>query len=361
MTKYTTLFILLFIKLPVAAMDYADYHRGINKAEEFIFVKNKFDSGINLYTKIFKEFDFVYAGDCLIAMQIALYVNNEKAFINFTEKAFQNGLMLRNFKKVYSIKHHSLYLKDTAKFILLYKSNRPHYLARIDTAALKTMHALKAEDQLVKNSIKWPNGQFEFHKERQKRYLPLIEKTIAELKKIAFEKGFPSDKIVGIDQSDIMRELKLNSPDMMEYWWRNKNRNECVIEKGQFQSDEDYLYSYYNIPPIIHHPKVYDIFDESYYIQQIKLGNIHPKDVAVFHDNTYTNGINTPDVPVGRCFFGCGVMAENKANDRKVKDIIINECRAKWFIAPIENDRAKWKFMQEHKMNYGWGWMGKRS
>jgi hypothetical protein len=166
---------------------------------------------------------------------------------------------------------------------------------------------------------------------------------------------------VGIDQADIMRELKLDAPDMLEYWWRNKNTNECVIVKGQFQSDEEYLFCDYNIPPIIHHPKVYDIFTEQFYLQQIKLGNIHPKDFAVFHDNTYTNGINTPDVPIGRCFFGCDVRAENKPNDRKVKDSMINECRARWFIAPIENDRAKWKFMQEQKMNYGWGWMGKRS
>lgn len=356
------LLLLVFLSTQsLQAKDYSDYHRAINKAEEYIFVHNKIDSGLNLYSKIFKEFDFVYAGDCLIAMQMALYAQNEKAFLNFTEKAFQNGLMLRNFKKVYYIKRHAFYLKDTAKFIALYKSNRPHYLARIDTAALKTIHALKAEDQLVKNSIKWPNGQFESNKERNKRYLPLIDKTIETLKKIAFEKGFPSDKIVGIDQADIMQELKLNAPDMMEYWWRNKNRTDIFISKGQFFSDEEYLYSYDNIPPIIHHPKVYDIFTEQFYIQQIKLGNIHPKDVAVFHDNTYTNGMHTPDVPAGRCFFGCGVRAENKPNDRKVKDSMINECRAKWFIAPIENDRAKWKFMQEQKMNYGWGWVGKRS
>lgn len=354
-------FIFFLFTTSIHAKDYSDYHKAINRAEELIFVNNKIDSGIHLYTSIFKEFDFVYAGDCLIALQIALYANNEKAFLNFTEKAFQNGLMLRNFKKVHYIKHHSLYLKDTSKFIQLYKSNRPHYLSRIDTAALKKIHALRAEDQLVKNNVRWPNGQLESEREYKRRYTPLIEKTIAELKKIAFEKGFPSDKIVGVDQADIMRELELTAPDMMEYWWRNKNRNESIISKSQFQSDEDYLYSYYCIPPIIHHSKVYDIFDEKFYIQQIKLGNIHPKDVAVFHDNTYTNGLHTPDVPKGRCFFGCVLMAENKANDRKVKDSSINECRAKWFIAPIENDRAKWKFMQEHKMNYGWGWMGCRS
>lgn len=353
--------LLILFSTTIYAKDYYDYHRAINKAEEHIFVNNKIDSGINLYTQIFKEFDFVYAGDCLIAIQIALYANNEKAFLNFTEKAFQNGLMLRNFKKVYYIKHHAFYLKDTARFIALYKSSRPHYLARIDTAALKKIHALKAEDQLVKNNIKWPNGQYESEREYKRRYTPFIENTIVELKKIAFEKGFPSDKIVGIDQSDIMRELKLSAPDMMEYWWKNKNRNECNIVQSQFQSDEEYLFSDYHIPPMIHHPKVYDIFDEQFYRQQIKLGNIHPKDVAFLHDNTYINGMHTPDLPTGRDFFGVGVKGVNAPNDRKLNDSAINECRLKWFIAPIENDRAKWKFMQEHKMNYGWGYMGFRS
>ena len=99
--------IFILVNINVVAKDYSNYHRAINKAEEYIFVHNKIDSGISLYNKIFKEFDFVYAGDCLIAIQIALYANNEKAFLNFTEKAFQNGLMLRNFKKVYYINHHA--------------------------------------------------------------------------------------------------------------------------------------------------------------------------------------------------------------------------------------------------------------
>jgi hypothetical protein len=190
------LLLALFISTQtLRAKDYSDYHRAINKAEEYIFVRSKIDSGLNLYSKIFKEFDFVYAGDCLIAMQMALYANNEKAFLNFTEKAFQNGLMLRNFKKVYYIKRHTFYLKDTAKFIQLYKINRPHYLARIDTAALKEIHALKAEDQLVKNRIKWPNGQFESERDYRRRYTPLIEKTIEKLKKLLSKKVFPQIKL----------------------------------------------------------------------------------------------------------------------------------------------------------------------
>lgn len=100
MKSVLSLFFIL-LSTTIYAKDYSDYHRAINKAEEHIFIHSKIDSGINLYSKIFKEFDFVYAGDCLIAIQIALYANNEKAFLNFTEKAFQNGLMLRNFKKVY--------------------------------------------------------------------------------------------------------------------------------------------------------------------------------------------------------------------------------------------------------------------
>lgn len=213
----------------------------------------------------------------------------------------------------------------------------------------------------MKNNIKWPNGQFESSKVRSKRYLPLIEKTIETLKKIAFEKGFPSDRIVGLDQADIMRELKLNAPDMIEYWWRNKNKSEHNIIIEQFGSDELLLFSDYFIPPMLHHPKVYDIFTEEFYRQQLKLGNIHPKEVAFLHDFKYVNGKHTPELPRGRCFFGVGIKGVNAPNDRKLNDSAINECRAKWFIAPIENDRAKWKFMHEKYMNYGWGYVATRS
>jgi hypothetical protein len=306
----------------------------------------------------------VYAGDCRIALQIALYHNNEKAFLSFTKKAFENGLMLRNFRKMYFVKRQPIYQKDSLQIEALYKAGRPHYLARIDTAALKKMYLLFVDDQLVKNRIKWANGTLESDKDFKTRYRPLIAKTMADIQLLINEKGFPGDKLLGLDQRDIMRELKLDAPDIEAYWRRNKNRTDCSINKSQFELEEYHLHAKWVFAPYIHQQNLFGfVLDENFFKQQIIFGNVHPKDFAFFNDNGnhYNNTMN-PIYKTNTCYFGVGVRPNKMtANSLFVPDSFINECRARWHIAPIENDRAKWQFMMDHKMDYGFGYNGSRS
>ncbi len=356
-------FLFLSFAKPSFAKNYTDYHKAINKAEEAIFVKNKIAEGLKIYAETFAAFDFVYAGDCRIALQIALYHNDEKAFLSFTKKAFENGLMLRNFRKMYFVKRQPIYQKDSLQIEALYKTARPHYLARIDTTSLKKMYLLFVDDQLVKNRLKYPDGRYESERDYQKRYRPLIAKTMAEIQNIINEKGFLGDKLLGLGQRDIMRELKLNAPDMEEYWWRNKNRADCSIYENQFQIEEYSLCNHLIFPILIHYDHFLDIYKEDFVRKQIALGNVNPKDFAYLSDfeNDYSNTMN-PIYKTNTCYFGVGVRPNKMTpNSLFVPDSIINQCRAKWFIAPIENDRAKWQFMTEHKMDFGFGYVGTRS
>lgn len=188
-------FLAMIFPKKLMARDYLSYHNEINRAEEYIFIKNKIDSGLILYEKIFQEFDFVYVGDCVTAIQIALYKNDEKAFLSFTKKAFQNGLMLRNFKKIHYVKNNNLFLKDTLQFEKLYRNNRNHYLKRIDTNVLKEMYNLFAKDQLNKNKLENKN---ETNNEFKNRYFPVLNEISKHIKEIIFKKGIPLDRIIGI-------------------------------------------------------------------------------------------------------------------------------------------------------------------
>jgi hypothetical protein len=353
--------IILFSANELFARDYTDYHKAINKAEGYIFLQNKIDSGLILYDKIFAEFDFVYAGDCITAMQMALYNNNEEAFLSFTKKAFQNGLMLRNFKKIYYIKKHALYLKDTLRFEALYRNNRSHYLKRIDTAVLKKMYYLKVDDQLNKNGLK---NIKESRESYEKRYKPILTNVVKRLNEIVSDKGIPLDRIIGIDQKDIMKELKLSCPDLEEFYWKNKNSSSTFISLDQFQIQEWLLFSHFYFPIMIHSQNIMRKFDDSAgFLKQLRLGNIHPKDIAFFYDNFngYNNSFN-PLYKENTCFYGVGVRPSKMYKDALfVPDALINKCRAGIYLPPIEQDRAKWKFMESNKMNYGWGYTGVRS
>lgn len=341
--------------------NYFEYHKIINNAEKSIFINSNFKEGIRLYKIAFSEFDFVYAKDCLTAIQISLYANDEKSFIIFMKKGFENGLMLRHFRKIKYINSHQFYIKDSMMLVNIYHKHRQVYLKRIDTTALKLTYNIFAKDQLHKNSLIKSNGKFESLIAHEKRYTPLIKSSILELRKLINEKGFVSDRIIGISQKDIMKELRLNSRDLEEYYWQNKNTNPCVIEIEQFRVYELSLYSEMLIMLIIHHPERYHLFNDSFYLDQINKGNIHPKDVATLADITHLSVDATNQSTKCLKYFGVGISINMKPNSAKQPDSLINENRKKFYISKIETDRAKWQFMQKNKMYYVFGFMGQRS
>lgn len=339
--------------------DYIDYHKAINKAERQIFVSKQVDSGINTYLKTFKEFDFVYLSDCITVMQIALHVYNEKAFKEIINKATQNGLMPRHLVDFTYINKHPYYAKYKIWIDSVYKINRPHYLERIDTAVLKRMTFLYADDQLQKNFRK--DGK-ESPTQNRRRYAPHIKETIDQIKQIVFTKGFPYDKMIGIYQKDIIRELKLGTIDLYEYYNKYRHTNEFSIHIGQFDLDEGQFASgYFNV--LMHHyDQAFYLFDTIFYKKQIALGNIHPKDVARIHDFQFDVGSDPPLPSKGSLYFGLmdRLMGTGERIPLRVSDTIVNRSRALYYIPPVEKDRAKWDFMRQHKMFYAFGDMGGR-
>lgn len=161
-----------------------------------------------------------------------------------------------------------------------------------------------------------------------------------------------------------MKELKLDCPDIEQLYFNIINTKHASITKKQLQIDESYLYSKFYFPIIIHSQNIFRTFeDSSILLEQLKLGNIHPKDIAFLYDNfnQYNNTAN-PVYKNGTCYYGVGVRPTKMFKDTLyVPDDVINKCRHQFYLPPIEQDRAKWKFMESNKMNYGWGYMGFRS
>lgn len=356
------------------AQDYTQYHLSINHTEEEIFVKGHVHQGLQGYVDVFKKYDFVFMGDCITAMQLALYDNNEQVFLIVVTKAFQNGLMPRHFElhAMRYVRNHPLYIKNVDKIQKLYEGNRAHYLKRIDTVTLKKMICLYAYDQLSKN----PHPG-ESTPEYTLRYKPLITHTLSEVKKIIYQKGFPSDKMIGLDQDDIMRELHVDSFDAIDYYYRNKDDIRFYAAPTQFKFDEYCFSSGLYFPIIIHYISCLDddgehrysrydkrrylIYSDEFFMQQIKAGNVHPKDVAFLYDQGFIGYPPKPGIH-GEKFFNVGTNVEYMINQPgSISREELNKVRAEFFIAPIETDIAKYHFLKEHGMLAGSGYSGCRS
>lgn len=349
----------------IYGQDYREYHTQIIKAEEEIFVNNNLDRGLTIYLKTFREFDFVFASDCATAMQIALHRTNPVAFLYLADKGTQNGLLVNHLDKIPYISQHQMYLHYRDTIQKMVQRNRPQYLAGIDTGALKTMYMLYARDQAEKNGKKGTP-----FKERDHIYEPLIARTMDELKQVILDRGWPSDKLIGIYQRNIMEELNIDAPELEDYYALYKQvYPDNVFSWSQFVITEKYLGATLFYPVMAHYASHYTnvYFPDEVYMQEIAKGNLHPKDFGYLMDHLYSNyprEPRKPDVSKGQYYFGVSryfypdSIAVSKPFPIPLNEV--NRLREKFYMPPFEQDRAKLSFAKEHGMNLGWGYSGTR-
>ncbi len=169
--------------------NYELYHHYINTAEELFFVENKPDSSLYYYKKAFSEFDFVFAKDPLNAAQIAYF--SHQPFEEYLIKGFENGLKLSHLAsiKLFNPLYNNL-LNDKS---LQYKYSvcRTKYIKRLDLNYLSLVYEKAIKDQIDK---------------KKENYNDIKLKNLEEWLTMIQLKGFPADKIVGLDDKSIFSE-----------------------------------------------------------------------------------------------------------------------------------------------------------
>lgn len=349
-----------------ATADYRIYHQNIQKAERFIFMDQKIEEGLKLYSQTFHEFDFVFAGDCVTALQIALYNGDKNQSLFFAEKAFKQGVTLSFLNRIDFIKQNKLWLSFHDDLQKVYKNARQKYLHQLDTSMLHKVIEWYALDQLNKNGLRYKK---ETSREYLSRSKPIIELVTEQIQKVIRTVGIPSDRLIGIDYDSNFYELGSSSMDLWQYYHMNKHNNLADISLSQFQKDHYLLASTYFIPIMIHSQNVLSKFDTNGFFNQIVLGNLHPKDYAFLLDNFH--GFNRyrlrdedsipSDYILSKGYYGVSAGPRRRNQKMAITDSALNSFRAKLFIAPIEQDRTKWDFLKKYGMKMMWGYMGCRS
>ena len=249
--------------------DYTNYHKNINKAEEFFFVKNNVDSCIFYYDKVFSEYDFIFVKDLVNASQIAFF--KKKEYKKYIILGFKQGLKIEHlkqialFKSIYSNLLNDKKLQD--KFVI----NRKIYLKKIDYKYLDWIYKITIEDQKSKNLKDYDSS--------------IIIKTILELKDSIKNKGFPGERLIGISDSVIFKAIGKPYLDLKKRIKNDKSLNYIT-------SDDEILAPKWPEIILVHNFCSYNLLKEDFK-QQIKEGNIHPRDVGLIYDNSYrvTSGL----------------------------------------------------------------------
>jgi hypothetical protein len=315
--------------------DYSIYHKYINNAEVFFLMENNVDSSIYYYDKAFAEFEFNFLKDLVNSAQIAKF--SKKPHIKYIEKGFEFGLKLNHLNRYPILKSEIEKLKKNKTTQTVYKVNRAKYLKKIDFEYLNTTYDLAINDQVNK------------YLPRQK-YNHKLSYDIERIKKIIDVKGFPGEKNLGISDSTIFKEIKhLMYRDISKRLYNKpKARTYKEIEESQLMSS-------IVIPLFLHYDFCFfNTFDEKDLIKEIKSGNLHPRDIALINDFSYTQMLSGG----GHCGSNYkGLYWTDSGFSKKTFDITTaNKLREKYFMVPYEVDLMKIEFKKKHKLVFNHGY-----
>lgn len=323
--KLNLFFILFFITNCFSQKsDYIDYHKDINKAEQLFFIENKTDSALFYYDRVFTNYDFIFVKDLVNAAQIAIF--SKKAYRKYIERGFSQGLKLSHLKN-YPLfaKVYSSLLKDK-KLLSIYQINRKKYISRIDFKYLDWIYKIAIKDQKNK-----------FLKDD---YSSLVFQTTNRLKDSIIKKGFPGDRLIGIADSTIFKEIKKPYLDLYE-----QRKGDSKL--WYMTSDEQILSPNWPQIILVHNPCSYYLY-KTILLDEMRKGNIHPRDIALIYDNMYRSKNEFPsycdNVPL-KGVYGLNMFTDYSTYTNKKET---NEMRKMLYIVSTDIDDKKMEFEKKY-------------
>ena len=308
--------------------NYIEYHERINKAEELFFKQGKADSALYFYDKVLNEYDFVFVKDYINAAQISLY--SKKPYKKYIEQGFKQGLKLSHFEDIPLFKKELSQLKKDKRLLTFFMSERKKYLNKIDFDYLNWIYKLTIKDQQNKH---------QFIKQNDKYYetVYMLSQKIIDSVKI---KGFPSDRLIGISDSLIFKEI--NKP-WLDLYEQRKNDSRLFY----LTSDENTISGFFVDIIMLHNPCSYDLY-EDVFLKEIEKGNLHPRQVGMFFDNYYRFINSLPgyckQINREKMFYLNKFTDYSKWTNIKETD----ELRKKFCITSVELDNIKMEYQLKH-------------
>jgi len=208
------LFLNLILSHNFYAQNYISYSKSINKAESCVLYA-KYKQAIEIYDSVFNAYDFCFAEDYFVALQVACFTNDTSKAIDYTKRCFRagvdkeyllndfitkkictDGFMNENFDNYLSLScqyNHSLDKKYRGEMIELTSIDQFH----------RDKHQVTHRKHPLRRLIWGLRWKKVIHKIVDIKLLPCI-----------LEKGYPGEKIIGLKKLWMLS--KYQSKDITE-------------------------------------------------------------------------------------------------------------------------------------------------
>ncbi len=289
-----TLFFVQVAQAQENLLDYCDYHKKINLAEEQIFLNNDSIGGLLTFDSVFQVYDFVFVDDCIEAFQLAILYKRDDLAMHFIKKAMDNGFSLNNFNGLdYGCMHNYFadkekkvtifndFIKENRKKLELYEQKAyAKYLDRIDKPLLQIIINRHIKEQTNKNFIPAMGISIIEH---NKIYREVLDDNLAFIVS-KFKKGeYIGEKNVGILDKKLLKKLGIvylnenNRLDTSILKKFNLPKGTYVPVKGTEEND------YFDATPLYimlyHNDNSFNAL-EKYKDDAIREGYLHPREYA---------------------------------------------------------------------------------
>ena len=364
--------------------NYWNYHDLICKAEIAFYLNNNIDSCLYYYNQAFNTFTFNYVHDLVNAAQIAYF--SEKEYEHFIHKGMHYGLKSSHLKQIPLLKEVITEVESFEK-TPEYHTIRENYLSKLDLDYLSWIYDLGIEDQ-----IKKMESNYDIYS------LSYINDLISEIK----QNGFPSNKIIGIDDATIFSEIGDSELDLSQrvknhhdIFWRKEMRPEEVYKispntkqysdgeepvqislgndidmvvsifdpipaKYYYKIDEQILSNHF-IMVLLHHRGCSYSELKDIMLEEIAKGNFHPREFGLVYDRQYEASLeilgamhaNCPQLVIEDGIFKIGYILSHYEVEEYPQEKV-NALRAKYHIVPLEVDNMK-RVYESYGFKLFWG------
>ncbi len=204
------LFIIIIISIftsDICAQDSIDYYKSINEGKIFAG-ENDFNSAINSYQQAFKNNDFVFARDSYNAIELSILAKDSVKLAYFIETAITQGIRINDLEKSYKITN---YLKSRVYDNIKEKEDSLStiYSSRIDWKIREEINQMFLEDQKMREEF-YKGNIFQKNKIR-KKWETLNSKQVKRIIEITKQYGFPGEKLIGLDRSEMHSKINTNN------------------------------------------------------------------------------------------------------------------------------------------------------
>ena len=378
-----------------ATENYWDYHELIRKAEIAFYLNDEVDSCLYYYNQAFNSFDFNYLHDIVNAAQIACF--SKKEYKPFVYKGLHYGLKASHLKQVPLLKEIIQEIEDFEE-TPEYKTIRQNYLSGLDFNYLGWIYDLGVEDQ-----IKKVESDYDIYT------LNYINELTFKIK----QDGFPSNRIIGIEDSTIFSEIGKPELDLIrqlekhhDYFWHkevspnetftivpNSKQDSSGEEPAQisfgaepiqvssgdgniitfsftetapagyyFITDDGILSNHFIMVLLYHRGCSYSELKDIL-LEEILKGNLHPREFGFIYDRQCESAMeiwnpmheNCPQLIKEDGVFRIGNIL-SFGEFEKIPQGKVNDLRAKYNIVPLEVDNIKKRFEKDYGFKLFWGY-----